>query len=66
MDTDKKTLISDSISIEELHKRKVIFIINEMLSVELFSVFKKFTDETGIKFKIEYGEGFIIMKKIEN
>ena len=64
--TDGKTLISDFLPVEELEKRKCFFIINEMLSPELFKVFSLYTKQTGIKFCVEHADGFIILRKIEN
>lgn len=68
--TDGKTLIADFLSIEELRKRKIFFIMDCMLlpengGLEIFKVLKQFTDETGIKFSIEHNKGFKVFKKIE-
>ena len=63
--TDGKTLIADFLSIEEVRKRKVFFIMDCMLCPEIFKVLKQFTNETGIKFSIEHNQGYKIFKKIE-
>ena len=58
--TNGKTLISDYLTEEELKKRKVFFIMDEMLSPELFHIIKK----SGYKFKIEHCEGFKVFTKL--
>ena len=62
--TDGKT--SSFLPVEELEKRKCFFIMNEMVSPELFENFGLYTKETGIKFCVEHADGFIIIRKIEN
>lgn len=62
--TDNKTLISDILPYEEVVKRKVFIIFDEMITPEIFKVFKLYTDNTGIKFHIEHNEGFKTFKKV--
>jgi len=62
---NNKVLITDFMSDEELHKRKIFFIFKCMINADLWKQLKRYTEKTGIKFNIENTDKeFIIVKKI--
>ena len=60
-----KTLITDKLTIEEVRKRNIFFIMDCMLCPEFFKILKQCASETGNRFLIEHHTGFKIIKKVE-
>ena len=61
-----KVLISDYLPQEVLCKRKLFFILDEMMTDELTQMLQDYTTKTGHIFKRDKCEGFWVIQKIEN
>eukprot|EP01050_Picozoa_sp_SAG11_P031906 SAG11_NODE_10116_length_853_cov_28.579576_3_plen_74_part_00 len=62
---DNKALITNAISVDELHKRKILFVFKEMMNRQFFETLQAYTQETGHTWSFEPLEDFAyVVKKI--
>ena len=63
----KKTLIQEFITYDDIVNRKIFFIFNEMMNLDIVKLFCEYTKNTGTKFKCENCDGyFYVIKKVES
>eukprot|EP01050_Picozoa_sp_SAG11_P027174 SAG11_NODE_6777_length_1250_cov_89.510860_1_plen_129_part_00 len=67
MSSNNKVLITNAISFDELHKRKVLFVFKEMMNKDFFTTLQTYTRETGHTWSFEPLDDFVYVgKKIED